>query len=83
MTDLSTLSLAEIEKRYKELEDKVERRKATCRASSRKYYHKTYKLNENADVNDIQKNKERLEKRDAYQKSYYQKNKDKIKIKQR
>ena len=63
--------------------ERCENRKAICRKSSKKYYEKTYKLKTNASPTDISKNKDKLIKRDDYQKKYYEDNKNKIKINQK
>tara|TARA_R110002153_G_scaffold274315_1_gene448469 strand:- start:12898 stop:13245 length:348 start_codon:yes stop_codon:yes gene_type:complete len=81
--EFNTLSMAEVEKNYKEMADRLEKRRETCRKSSKQYYHKTYKLKNEPSIQQIQKNKEQISKRDIYQKTYYEKNKDMIKQKQR
>lgn len=58
-------------------------RKEKHKIAMKKWYNKKNKLNENATIEDIQKQKVRIEKRDTYSKSYYQANKDKIMEKQR
>ena len=63
---------------YKNLQDKVSKRQATCRDSSKKYYHKTFKLPEDATEEQLNKQREAIEKRDKRQKSYYEANKEKI-----
>ena len=66
--------------KYKEL---VERRRAMNRESAKKHYHRTMKLGEDATIEEIQFQKRRLEKRDAYQKEYYAKNRERIVERQR
>ena len=79
MTD----QLADLIANYKELQSYVEKRKETCRQSSKKYYNKKFKLGENPTEEELKKNKEALEKRDARQKSYYDRNKEKILARQK
>ena len=81
--DWQTLSPQQLQTRYLEMVQKVESRRKTCRESSKKYYHKTYKLSETPSVDEVEKNKKTLERRDKYQKSYYEKNKEKIREKQK
>ena len=76
-------SHSELKAEYELMAQRLEARRATCRKSSKQYYEKTFKLKENATPNEIEKNKSSLLRRDEYQKSYYLKNKDKIKIKQK
>ena len=71
--DWQTLSPQQLQTRYLEMVQKVESRRKTCRESSKKYYHKTYKLSETPSVDEVEKNKKTLERRDKYQKSYYRK----------
>jgi hypothetical protein len=68
---------------YEELKSYVDKRKETCRQSSRKYYNKKFKLSETPTEDELKKNKEALEKRDARQKSYYERNKEKILARQK
>ena len=82
-TDLSQLPLEKLVKSYSELKNYVDKRKETCRASSRKYYNKKFKLSETPTEDELKKNKEALEKRDARQKTYYEKNKEKILARQK
>jgi hypothetical protein len=63
---------------YQQLQEKVSKRQATCRESSKKYYQKTFKLPENATEEQLNKQREAIEKRDKRQKSYYEANKEKI-----
>lgn len=63
---------------YQNLQEKVSKRQATCRESSRKYYHKTFKLPEDATEDQLSKQRDAIEKRDKRQKSYYEANKEKI-----
>jgi len=58
-------------------------KKEKHKIAMKKYYQKKNKLTENATIEDIQKQKKAIEKRDNYGKSYYQANKDKIMEKQR
>ena len=78
-----TKSHSELKAEYELMAQRLEARRATCRKSSKQYYDKTFKLKENATPEDVEKNKSSLMKRDEYQKSYYTKNKDAIKIKQK
>ncbi len=82
-TSFNNLSMAEIEANYKVMAERLEKRRETCRKSSKQYYHKTYKLKNEPTKEQIAKNKEQISKRDIYQKTYYEKNKDLIKQKQR
>ena len=81
--DWDTMSMEELKKKYELMNTKLEARRATCRKSSKQYYDKTFKLSDNATAQQVAKNKLTLEKRDAYQKAYYEKNKAKIKEKQK
>ena len=76
-------NLDELKKDYFLMAQRLEARRATCRKSSKQYYNKTYKLKEDATASEVEKNKSQLQKRDEYQKSYYEKNKDDIKVKQK
>tara|TARA_R110002072_G_scaffold271842_2_gene431832 strand:- start:1417 stop:1743 length:327 start_codon:yes stop_codon:yes gene_type:complete len=76
-------NLDELKKDYFLMAQKLEARRATCRKSSKQYYDKTYKLKENATASEVEKNKSQLQKRDEYQKTYYDKNKETIKVKQK
>ena len=60
-----------------------ENRRSKHKVAMKKWYDKKTKLSENATIEDIQKQKKRIEKRDNYGKSYYEQNKDKIMEKQR
>tara|TARA_R110000744_G_scaffold361588_2_gene469383 strand:+ start:3405 stop:3833 length:429 start_codon:yes stop_codon:yes gene_type:complete len=60
-----------------------ENRMSKHKVAMKKWYDKKTKLSENATIEDIQKQKKRIEKRDNYGKSYYEQNKDKIMEKQR
>jgi len=81
--DWQTKNIDDLQKEYEKMMVKVEKRASTCRKSSKQYYHKTYKLSENPTAQEVEKNKKVLDKRDAYQKSYYEENKDMIKHKQK
>ena len=61
----------------------VEKRREANRAYSKKYYNKTMKLDENATLEQLQKQKNMLNKRDTYQKEYYSRNKEAICERQR
>lgn len=78
-----TKSHSQLKAEYELMAQRLEARRATCRKSSKQYYDKTFKLRENATPEDVEKNKSSLMKRDEYQKSYYTKNKEAIKIKQK
>jgi len=78
-----TKTHSELKAEYELMAQRLEARRATCRKSSKQYYDKTYKLKENASPEEVEKNKSSLMKRDEYQKSYYVKNKEAIKIKQK
>lgn len=82
-TDWQTMPMEQLKANYELMAKKLEARRATCRASSKKYYDKTFKLKDNASKEQIEKNKASLDRRDKYQKSYYEKNKEAIKIKQK
>ena len=79
MENLSTEEIAEL-RGYKEM---VERRRKSNRESAKRHYHQTMKLGDDATIEQIQIQKKRLEKRDNYQRDYYQKNKERIVIRQR
>ncbi len=79
----NTKNMEELKRAFESMSTKLEARRETCRKSSKQYYNKTFKLNENATQEDIEKNKILLKKRNDYQKSYYEKNKEKIKLKQK
>ena len=68
---------------YKEAVETLERRREANRVCSKKYYDKTMKLGTDPTLEQLNKQKDMLNKRDTYQKSYYQKNKDKICERQR
>ena len=55
--------------------DTLARRREANRMCSKKYYDRTMKLDDNATLEQVKKQKDMLNKRDNYQKSYYQKNK--------
>ena len=74
---------SELRIEYALMAQKLEARRATCRKSSKQYYDKTFKLKNNATPEEVEKNKSSLMKRDSYQKSYYLKNKEQIRIKQK
>mgnify|MGYP003641056960 FL=1 len=81
--DLTSAPIFELLEKYNEMKRILENRREVCRKSSKQYYNKTFKLNSDATHDQIIKNKEKIEKRDIYQKSYYDKNKEKIRIKQK
>tara|TARA_Y100001937_G_C6906754_1_gene235765 strand:+ start:79 stop:369 length:291 start_codon:yes stop_codon:yes gene_type:complete len=62
---------------------KEEQRAKKAREASKKYYNKNYSLGENPTEDEIKKQMKLIEKRDKYQKSYYEKNKEKILLRQR
>tara|TARA_R110001606_G_scaffold387131_4_gene551561 strand:- start:459 stop:737 length:279 start_codon:yes stop_codon:yes gene_type:complete len=70
-------------KLYKDAMDTLTKRREANRMCSKKYYDKTMKLDENATLEQIKKQRDMLNKRDNYQKSYYQKNKELICERQR
>ena len=78
-----TKNLDELKAEYTLMKERLDARRATCRKSSKQYYAKKYKLKENASIDEITCQKKILEKRDKYQASYYEKNKDAIKKKQK
>ena len=65
---------------YKEM---VMKRREANRVCSKSYYNKTMKLGDDASLEQIQKQKDMLSKRDAYQKNYYAKNREAICERQR
>ena len=81
--DLTSAPIFELLEKYNEMKRILENRREVCRKSSKQYYNKTFKLNEDATHEQIIKNKEKIEKRDIYQKSYYEKNKEHIRVKQK
>lgn len=81
--DWQTKNMDELKQQYQQMMIKVEKRKETCRKSSKQYYDKKFRLKENATAEQIKDNKTILEKRDKYQASYYEKNKENIKKKQK
>ena len=70
-------------KKIQELDDKVENRKKTCRKSSKKYYDKKFQLGDNPTPEEVKANKEAIERRDKFQSSYYERNKEKVKTRQK
>ena len=66
--------------KYKEI---VMKRREANRVCSKSYYNKTMKLGEDASLEQIQKQKDMLSKRDIYQKNYYAKNREAICERQR
>ncbi len=82
-TSWETKTHSQLKEEYEMMVKRIEARRETCRKSSKQYYDKTFKLKENATPEDVEKNKSSLMKRDEYQKSYYEKNKDAIRIKQK
>ena len=81
--DFKNLSIEQLHKQFTDMAIKLEARRATCRKSSKQYYNKTFKLTDKSSPADVAKNKASLMRRDEYQKKYYQKNKETIKLKQR
>jgi len=81
--DIENMTQKEIVGMLQGLAEKVEKRRETCRKSSAKYYKKTFSLADDASKDDIEKNKVAIQKRDQYQSSYYAKNKEAIKQRQR
>ena len=81
--DISTMSLNDIQNTIENLVKKVSTRREVCRKSSKQYYHKTYILSDEPTTEEVAKNKTLLDKRDNYQKSYYEKNAEKIKLRQK
>tara|TARA_R110000803_G_scaffold202606_1_gene267802 strand:+ start:1331 stop:1711 length:381 start_codon:yes stop_codon:yes gene_type:complete len=73
------MSQAELKKHYAYMMVRCESRKETCRKSSKQYYAKTFILKKNPTIEELEKNKAILNRRDAYQKDYYNKNIEKIK----
>ena len=61
----------------------LDRRREANRKCSKKYYDKTMKLGEDASLIQLTKQKDMLNKRDVYQKSYYAKNREAICERQR
>tara|TARA_R110000823_G_scaffold118370_8_gene242186 strand:+ start:2102 stop:2443 length:342 start_codon:yes stop_codon:yes gene_type:complete len=82
-SDMNEMTYNQMIAKIKELDDKVEKRKETCRKSSKKYYDKKFALTENPTPEQVKANKEALEKRDKTQQSYYEKNKEKVKARQK
>ena len=81
--DISTMSLNDIQNTIENLVKKVSNRREVCRKSSKQYYHKTYILSDEPTTEEVAKNKTLLDKRDNYQKTYYEKNAEKIKLRQK
>ena len=81
--DISTMSLNDIQDTIENLVKKVSNRREVCRKSSKQYYHKTYILSDEPTTEEVAKNKTLLDKRDNYQKTYYEKNAEKIKLRQK
>jgi len=63
--------------------ERAEKRAQKAREASKKYYNKNYSLSDNPTTKEIKKQMKLIEKRDTYQASYYQKNKEKILLRQR
>ena len=82
-SQFNNMNMNDLKDNYLKMFDTIQKRRATCRKSSKQYYHKTYKLTENPTTEDIQKQKAVLTKRDTYQKSYYERNKERIKERQK
>ena len=78
-----TKSVDELKAEYTHMKERLDARRATCRKSSKQYYAKKYKLDEDATIEQITQQKVILEKRDKYQASYYEKNKEDIRKKQK
>jgi len=66
-----------------EARSKAEERAKKAREASKKYYKKNYSVKEDPTEDEINKQMKLIEKRDKYQKSYYERNKEKILIRQR
>ena len=81
--DISNMTQTELFDVLNSLADKVRSRRETCRKSSSKYYNKTFKLADEPTKEQVAKNREAIEKRDAYQANYYKKNAEKIKARQK
>ena len=81
--EMNEMTYNQMVSKIKELDDKVEKRKATCRKSSKKYYDKKFQLGETPTAEQVKSNKEAIEKRDKTQKTYYVKNKEKVKARQK
>ena len=81
--DISKMSLNDIQNTIQTLVEKVSNRREVCRKSSKQYYHKTYILSDEPTTEEVAKNKTLLDKRDNYQKTYYEKNAEKIKLRQK
>ena len=81
--DIENMTQKEIVGMLQGLKEKVEKRREICRKSSAKYYKKTFLLPADATTEDIEKNASAIQKRDEYQSSYYEKNKEAIKQRQR
>jgi len=82
-TEFNNMNMNDLKENYLRMFNTLQNRRATCRKSSKQYYNKTFKLNDNPTAEDIQKQKKVLTKRDNYQKTYYEKNKERIKERQR
>ena len=83
MINTDDMTYNQMMSKLKELDDKVEKRKEICRKSSKKYYDKKFQLSDNPTPEEIKSNKEALEKRDKTQQSYYERNKEKVKARQK
>jgi len=83
MINTDDMTYNQMMSKLKELDDKVEKRKEICRKSSKKYYDKKFSLSDNPTPEEIKSNKEALEKRDKTQQSYYERNKEKVKARQK
>ena len=83
MTSVNDMTYNQMITKLTELDEKVEKRKEICRKSSKKYYNKKYKLSENPTQEEVMKNKLALDRRDKTQHSYYERNKEKVKSRQK
>ncbi len=81
-TDWNSKNLDELKRNYEYMAQRLEARRTTCRKSSKQYYEKTYKLSNTPTQEEVEKNKQVLNRRDNYQRTYYLQNKEKIMKKQ-
>ena len=78
-----TKNLDELKADYIHMKERLDARRATCRESSKQYYAKIYKLGDDATIEQISYQKDMLNRRDKYQATYYEKNKENIRKKQK
>jgi hypothetical protein len=78
-TDMNEMTYNQMVAKIKELDTQVEKRKETCRKSSKKYYDKKFALTENPTTEEVKANKEALEKIDKTKNTYYEINNEKVK----